>query len=98
MDSSGVHLLLEHHRRASETGARFAIIDGPAPVARVLRLWGLHEMLTAVPPQRASDPRAPDRIHAAPACVVRPGDVGEFQESTPSRGLRHRRTAPSRRE
>ncbi len=41
MDSSGVHLLLQHHRRGSEAGARFAIIDGPAPVARVLQLCGV---------------------------------------------------------
>jgi anti-anti-sigma factor len=50
MDSSGVHLLLQHHLRASETGARFGIIDGRPPVARTLQLCGVHEILTQVHP------------------------------------------------
>ena len=53
MDSSGVHLLVEHHRRALETGARFSIIDGPAPVARVLELCGVDDVLVSIPPRAA---------------------------------------------
>jgi anti-sigma B factor antagonist len=54
MDSSGVHLLLHHHRRASETGARFAIIDGPTCVARTLQLCGVHDLLARMQPERAA--------------------------------------------
>ena len=53
MDSSGVHLLVEHHRRALESGARFSIIDGPAPVARVLELCGVDDVLVSVSPSAA---------------------------------------------
>lgn len=45
MDSSGVHLLLAHHRRASETGARFVMIDGHEPISRTLQLCGVYDML-----------------------------------------------------
>jgi len=45
MDSSGVHVLLAHHRRAAERGARFSIIDGGGPVARVLALTGMNGVL-----------------------------------------------------
>jgi anti-sigma B factor antagonist len=49
MDSSGVHLLVEHHRHADETGARFAIIDGPEAIARVLTLCGVDDILRQAP-------------------------------------------------
>jgi len=42
LDSSGLHVLLAHHRRAAERGARFSIINGPGPVARVLALTGMN--------------------------------------------------------
>jgi len=54
MDSSGVHLLLRHRRRASETGAGFAIIDGPPCVARTLQLCGAHDMVARMLPERAA--------------------------------------------
>jgi anti-anti-sigma factor len=54
MDSSGVHLLLQHHRRASETDARFGIIDGQPCVARTLQLCGAYELLTHVQPEPAT--------------------------------------------
>jgi anti-anti-sigma factor len=54
MDSSGVHLLLQHHRRASETDARFGIIDGQPCVARTLQLSGVYEILTHAEPEPAT--------------------------------------------
>jgi anti-anti-sigma factor len=44
MDSSGMHLLLEQHRRASRDGGRFAIIDGQACVARPLELCSVYDI------------------------------------------------------
>jgi anti-anti-sigma factor len=54
MDSSGVHLLLQHHRRAAEAGARFAIIDGQPCVARTLQLCGVHDMFARMQAERAA--------------------------------------------
>jgi anti-anti-sigma factor len=52
MDSSGVQILVEHHRRATRTGTRFSIIDGSEPVSRVLELTGLRAVLTHARPER----------------------------------------------
>jgi anti-anti-sigma factor len=46
MDSSGVHVLLDHHRRAARGGMSFAIIDGAPSVSRLLSLTGLDALLT----------------------------------------------------
>jgi anti-anti-sigma factor len=54
MDSSGVHLLLQHRRRASEAGARFAIIDGHPSVARTLQLCGVYDVFARMQPERAA--------------------------------------------
>jgi anti-sigma B factor antagonist len=54
IDSSGLHLLIDHHRRACAAGARFSIIDGSPPVRRVLRLCGLHEVLVYAAPERVA--------------------------------------------
>lgn len=54
MDASGVHLLLEHRRRASQTGARFSLMQGPPCVARVLELCGVHEVFPYTQPARAA--------------------------------------------
>jgi anti-anti-sigma factor len=51
MDSSGVHLLLDHHRRASAAGARLSFIDGTPTVARTLRLCGVDELFDYVQPE-----------------------------------------------
>jgi anti-sigma B factor antagonist len=51
MDSSGVQILVENHRRATRTGARFSIIDGPGPVSRVLELTGLEAVFTHTLPE-----------------------------------------------
>lgn len=45
MESTGLHVLVTHHRRAAERGARFAIVDGGGPVARVLELTGIDQVL-----------------------------------------------------
>jgi anti-sigma B factor antagonist len=49
MDSSGVHVLLSHHRRAAGRDARFSIIDGGGPVARVLELTGMNGVFDYAP-------------------------------------------------
>jgi anti-sigma B factor antagonist len=45
MDSSGLRVLVGHHRYAAEDGVRFSIIDGNGPVARVLELTGIDQVL-----------------------------------------------------
>jgi anti-sigma B factor antagonist len=45
MDSSGLHVLVAHHRRAATDGVRFSIIDGNGPVSRVLELTGIDQVL-----------------------------------------------------
>jgi anti-sigma B factor antagonist len=54
MDSSGVHLLLQHQRRASEADLRFGIIDGQPSVARTLQLCGVYEIFSHVQPERVT--------------------------------------------
>jgi anti-sigma B factor antagonist len=54
IDSSGLHLLVEHHRRACAAGTRFSIIDGSTPVRRALRLCGLQDMFEYAAPERAA--------------------------------------------
>src|SRR5215208_5831643 len=49
LDSSGLHVLLAHHRRAAEHGGRFSIIDGDGPVARVLALTGMNAVFDHAP-------------------------------------------------
>ena len=51
IDSSGVHLLVRHRERASEAGARFAIVDGHPCVARTLRLCGVDDLLDRAQPE-----------------------------------------------
>jgi anti-anti-sigma factor len=49
LDSSGLHVLLAHHRGAAERGGRFSIIDGDGPVARVLALTGMDAVFDHAP-------------------------------------------------
>jgi anti-anti-sigma factor len=49
LDSTGLHVLVLHHRHAAERGLRFSIIDGGAPVSRVLELTGLDQVLDRTP-------------------------------------------------
>lgn len=49
MDSTGLHVLVAHHRRAAELGRRFSIIDGDGPVSRVLALTGIDQLLIHSP-------------------------------------------------
>jgi anti-anti-sigma factor len=53
MDSSGVHVLLAHHRHAAEHGHRFSVIDGSDAVRRVLELTGVDRVLDGVVAERA---------------------------------------------
>jgi anti-sigma B factor antagonist len=52
MDSTGLHVLVTHHRHAAERGLRFSIIDGGAPVSRVLKLTGLDQVFDRTPADR----------------------------------------------
>jgi anti-sigma B factor antagonist len=52
MDSAGVHLLIDHHKRAAANNAAFSIIAGGQPVTRVLELTGIDELLTYAPADR----------------------------------------------
>lgn len=57
MDSTGLRALIIAHRRAQETGKRFALVRGAEQVERVLSLTGISELLTVVD--------APDELLAA---------------------------------
>jgi anti-sigma B factor antagonist len=52
MDTSGVHVLLEAHRHAEAIGARLSYFDGSAPVARILKLTGMDNVLRPADPAR----------------------------------------------
>jgi anti-sigma B factor antagonist len=52
MDSSGLHLLIDNHKRAVAAAMRFSLIDGGGPVARILDISGLRDMLVFAPPDR----------------------------------------------
>jgi anti-sigma B factor antagonist len=52
MDSTGAHALIQHHRRAVDAGKRFSIIDGSGPVARLLELTELSDVLVRASPDR----------------------------------------------
>ncbi|MCU1678245.1 MAG: hypothetical protein JWM93_3003 [Frankiales bacterium] len=53
MDSSGVHVLIAHHRHALEHDHAFSIIDGPGPVRRLLQLTAVDQLLDHTAPDRA---------------------------------------------
>ena len=48
MDSTGLRVVLSAHRRAHETGRRFALVRGADQVERVLTLTGVRDLLTVV--------------------------------------------------
>jgi anti-sigma B factor antagonist len=48
LDSSGLTLILELHRRAEENGSGFALGPGPRPVQRIFEMTGLSHRLTFV--------------------------------------------------
>jgi anti-sigma B factor antagonist len=48
MDTSGLKLLVDEHRRARERGGRFAIVEGPPRVQRLLDVAGLTGRLQVV--------------------------------------------------
>jgi anti-anti-sigma factor len=52
MDSTGAHALIQHHRRAVDAGKRFSIIDGSGPVARLLELIEISDVLVRASPDR----------------------------------------------
>jgi anti-sigma B factor antagonist len=52
MDSTGAHALVEHHRRAVDAGKRFSIVDGTGPVARLLELTELSDVIVRSSPER----------------------------------------------
>jgi anti-sigma B factor antagonist len=53
MDSTALHVVLDHHRRAARDSMRFSLIDGPAAVSRVLEITGLRGVLEFAPDDRA---------------------------------------------
>lgn len=61
IDSSGIHALIEAHRRCIEQEIRMVIIPGPRAVQRVFEICGLIELLPFAPeassvPSRAAPP------------------------------------------
>jgi anti-sigma B factor antagonist len=58
LDSSGVHGLITGHRAAVEHGTRLYVVNATGPVARVLELTGVGELLR--PPADGADPTASD--------------------------------------
>ena len=46
MDSSGIGVLVKAHQAATQSGRRFAVVKGSPQVDRILRLTGLHELMT----------------------------------------------------
>jgi anti-anti-sigma factor len=61
MDSTALHVVMDNHRRAARDAARFAIIDGPEAVGRVLTITGLRGVL------EFTTDAAERRIRRAPA-------------------------------
>jgi anti-sigma B factor antagonist len=61
MDSTGLHLVLQAHTQAQESGRRFALVRGPDQVQRLFDLTGLSDSLTIVdsPDQLLEVPGAP---------------------------------------
>ncbi len=59
LDSSGLTLILELHRRAEETGVGFALGRGPEPVQRIFAMTGLAHRLRFVEPGTSTDGRSP---------------------------------------
>lgn len=54
IDSCGVHVLINTHRRCAEQGAHLVIIPGPRAVQRVFEICGLIETLFADHPPGSS--------------------------------------------
>jgi anti-sigma B factor antagonist len=52
VDSTGAHMLMRNHRRAQDAGKRFSIIDGTGPVARLLQLIAMDDVLVRAAPDR----------------------------------------------
>ena len=52
VDSTMLHVLVRNEHRAEHAGARFWVIDGPDPVARVLTVSGLRQVLRMMPEER----------------------------------------------
>ena len=48
MDSTGLRVVLSAHRRAHDTGRRFALVRGAGQVERVLTVTGVRDLLTVV--------------------------------------------------
>jgi anti-anti-sigma factor len=46
MDSTGLKLIVDAHRRAQRGGWRFALVHGPAQVQRLLSLTGVDQAIT----------------------------------------------------
>jgi anti-anti-sigma factor len=61
LDSSGLHVLLIHHRRAADAAQRLVIADCSPEVARVIALTGLDGVLNCTPAAQAI-PAPPEPI------------------------------------
>jgi len=48
MDSTGLSVLVRAHQRATDNGQRFAVVQGPQQVQRLLSLTGVADRLTLV--------------------------------------------------
>ncbi len=67
IDSTGVHALVETHKRCKEQGTRLAIVPGPPPVQRPFEVCGL----TGILPFTAPLSSLPD--HPSPTPTGDPG-------------------------
>ena len=52
LDSTMLHVLVRNQQRADDAGVHFWVIDGPDPVARVLTISGLRQILQVMPEER----------------------------------------------
>ncbi|MFI5987748.1 STAS domain-containing protein [Streptomyces sp. NPDC051555] len=55
-DSSGLHVLLDLHKLATESGKSFVLTAVSRPVAHLLQLTGIQQTLTTPTPGKAKDP------------------------------------------
>lgn len=65
IDSTGVHGVIELHRRSERQRVRLMIVPGPRAVQRVFELVGLSKILPFLSPGPGSEPRDPSADAAA---------------------------------
>jgi len=72
IDSSGIHVVIETHKRCAAQRTCLVITPGPRAVQRVFEICGLIEILPFAPEairSPATPPRAPPRNPGGPLCA-----------------------------